>query len=139
MQKGKKLEKQIQQYFKSNADFYIRLQDASSSGGVGQAQAADYILFTKYATTLIEAKETQKIKLPISNFRPKQLQSMEQIKGHYNTHYYVVVKLQNVYCLVSSVSILEEIKNGSLSIDLTNYAKFDTCSDCMDFLYNEIE
>ncbi len=139
--KGKQLESEIQKYLKHNGDLYCRFADSRASGGLSQPQPADFIVFpTKGVPCFIEAKETAKIKLPISNFRPRQLQTMEKCRDVQLLEYYVIVKLDNKkYILVHSNHISECITLGIKSLDLQDYLKFPNINDCMDFLFQELE
>ena len=73
MNKGKKLEKEVKIYLKHNADFFHQFTDSYASRGFSQPVPADFLIFPmKGPCILLECKETQTERIPLSAFRPAQ-------------------------------------------------------------------
>lgn len=133
--KGKQLESEIKKYLVKNNIFHTRLLDSSSAGKARTAQIADFIFFPKIGRAcILEAKECDKESIPLTNFRPRQLQAMRESQGLSSCDYYIIVKSKDVYNLIFSRNIVQALDDNDKRITLWAYVQFPRLDRCMDYL-----
>lgn len=136
--KGKELEQEVKDYLISKGVFYCKFNDTYSSRSLTTSVPADFLVVPSQEGVLVfllECKETQKSKLPLSSFRPKQLKTMRQVMRLLTINYYILIKYNNYYIVTNGKDIIDELDSGKRSIDLNKgYMKFVTIDEVMDYL-----
>jgi len=119
MDKGKKLEADCIKLFKAKEIWYHRFYDSRSAGGFLPPQPSDFLAITD-KPFFIECKESEKMTIYASAFRPSQLKTMkEMIKRGINYYIIFLVNKRAYYCLKADdvfEALMEEKK-----VDLSEY------------------
>jgi len=117
--KGKKLENDVKKYLKDKGTFHHKLHDSHSARGLIAPVPSDFIIFSDVGPAiLLECKETQKLKLPLTAFRPSQLKAMRSSLDLESVNYYVIIKGTEGYFLVHGDEIVDLLDSDESSIDL---------------------
>jgi penicillin-binding protein-related factor A (putative recombinase) len=138
MQKGKKLENEVKKYLKLNADFYHKFTDSFGARGMAAPVPADFIIFSPHGKAiLLECKESEKQRIPLTAFRPAQWKSMKQCSEVESCSYYIVIAYGDGYYLIHASEILKILDNEEKSIPIVDMVRFDTINKVMDFMFGE--
>ena len=134
--KGKKLEKEVKVYLKQNSDWFHQFTDSYMSRGMAQPVPSDFIIFPeKGPCIMLECKESQSERLPLSAFRPIQYVSMRESLKTEQCNYYVLIKYDNNYYLIGADTILTYLEADEKSIHLEDgYLAIEGINNAMDTL-----